>query len=614
MLTPTASQTTVKLQGAIAPNPLITSPQTSIREAMTKMYRVHRTLMQNPITPCPDATASVTQERFYQEARASCVLVVEAGTIMGILTEADVVRWCATTNSSTKRLNDLPIAMVMDTSVVVLAAAELTDTTVAQRILAQMAKRPIPVVGDHGEILGLMTRDTLRTCQDARFRETVTATNGQTPSQQNQENPYQKKACEEQDSQKYPKQGTLERFFLLTPDLACITTLDGRLDRCNQAWETQLGYSLDDLSGQRFTQYVHPDDRALTLDILTTLNQAEALRTFVNRYRCRDGSYRDMEWQARSYNNWIYLMARDLTEQRQAEQHLRQQNAHLANLQQTTADLAASNRELEAFSYSVSHDLRSPLRVIDGFSHALLTDYGHQLDDIAQDYCHRIRRNVHRMGSLIDALLHLARISRTDMRFQPLNLSQLVLDHIKELQAAEPERQVKAIVAPDVMVYADPILMGIAISNLVHNAWKFTSHHPTARIEFGVEQAAENPIYFISDDGAGFDMAYADMLFGAFQRLHHTHEFPGTGIGLATVQRAIHRHGGTLWAEGAVEQGAIIYFTLPQRLADIEPESIEPGSIEPESTEPESNAGSETSFRPAPSVGTEPRRTRRGEA
>lgn len=604
MLTPTASQTTIKLQGAIAPNPLITSPQTPIREAMTTMYRVHRTLMQNPITLCPDATASVTQEWLYQEARASCVLVVEAGTIMGILTAHDVVRWCATTNSSTQSLNDLPIALVMDTSVVVLAAAELTDTTVAQRILAQLAKRPVPVVGDRGEILGLITRDTLLACQDARFLETVTATNGKTPSRHNQTNPDQKQDCEEEDSQEQRKQETLERFFLLTPDLACITALDGRLDRYNQAWETQLGYSIDDLQGQYFTQYVHPGDIRFTVDILTTLNQSEALRTFINRYRCRDGSYRDMEWQARSYNNWIYLMARDLTEQRQAEQYLRQQGAHLVNLQQMTTDLAASNRELEAFSYSVSHDLRSPLRVIDGFSHALLTDYGHQLDDIAQDYCHRIRRNVHRMSSLIDALLHLARISRTDMRFQPLNLSHLVLEHIEELQAAEPERQVEAIVAPGVVVYADPSLMRVAVSNLVQNAWKFTSHHPTACIEFGVEQDAENPIYFISDDGAGFDMAYADMLFGAFQRLHHTHEFPGTGIGLATVQRAIHRHGGMLWAEGAVERGATIYFTLPQRPADIDPES----------TGSESNASSETRIRPAPSVGSESSRTRRGEA
>ncbi|MEO1209692.1 MAG: ATP-binding protein [Cyanobacteria bacterium J06638_20] len=554
MLTPTASQTTVNLQGAIAPNPLITSPQTPIREAMTTMYRVHHKLMQNPITLCQDATSSITQERSYQEARASCVLVVEAGTIMGILTEHDVVRWCATSNGSTQNLNDLPIAMVMDTSVVVLAAAELTNTTVAQRILEQIAKRPVPVVGDRGEILGLITRDTLRAHQDTRSLEAAVAKNNRPSSQYSQEDQNQ-----EQNSQR-----SLERFFLLTSDLACITSLNGRLDRCNQVWETQLGYSIDDLQGQHFAQYVHPDDRALTVAILTTLIHGKTLRTFVNRYCYSNGSYHDMEWQARCYENRIYLTARDITKQRQVEQHLRQQDVHLANLQQTTADLATSNRELEAFSYSVSHDLRSPLRVIDGFSHALLTDYGHQLDDIAQDYCHRIRRNVHRMGSLIDALLHLARISRTDMRCHPLNLSHLVLEQIEELQAAEPERQVEAMVAPGVVVHADLNLMRAAISNLVQNAWKFTSHHPTACIAFGVKQAADNPIYFISDDGAGFDMAYANMLFGAFQRLHHTHEFPGTGIGLATVQRAIHRHGGRLWAEGAVERGATIYFTLPQ--------------------------------------------------
>jgi PAS domain S-box-containing protein len=541
------------------------------------LYRVHRALTQNPITLHQDAPSSIIQERFYQEARASCILVVKAGKIIGILTEHDVIRWCATAkNGSPQSLNDLPIARVMDTSVVVLEATELTDTKVAQQLLAQTATRPVPVVGDRGKILGLITRDTLRACQDAEALEPIAVTNGKTPSQQRQE---------------HDNQITLEHFFLLTPDLACITTLDSRLNRCNQVWETQLGYSLDDLLGQQFTQYVHPDDRASTVGRLTTLSQTEALSTFANRYRCRDGSYRDMEWQARFHNNQIYLMARDITEQRRVEQHLRQQDVYLGNLQQTTANLAASNRELEAFSYSVSHDLRSPLRVIDGFSHALLIDYGDQLDDIAQDYCHRIQRNIHRMGRLIDALLHLARLSRTDMQYQPLNLSQLVLEHIEELQETEPERQVEAIVAPGVMVYADPILIGIAVRNLVHNAWKFTSHHPTARIEFGVKQPAETPIYFISDDGAGFDMAYADMLFGAFQRLHHTHEFPGTGIGLATVQRAIHRHGGTLWAEGAVERGATISFTLPQKPADIDPESIRSAS----STRSASNAEPEPS-------------------
>lgn len=242
----------------------------------------------------------------------------------------------------------------------------------------------------------------------------------------------------------------------------------------------------------------------------------------------------------------------DITEQKEAE----------AKLRRTTAQLAASNRELEAFAYSVSHDLRSPLRAIDGFSQALLEDYGDLFDAEGQDYFERIRHNIRRMGNLIDDLLGLSRVSRFEMRIRSVNLSQLVAQQITDLQVADPDRQVEVVIAPDVIVAADATLMQVVIGNLVQNAWKFTSHHTTARIEFGVQQQADQPVYFVRDDGAGFDMAYANMLFGVFQRLHNTDEFPGTGIGLATVQRAIHRHGGQVWAEAAVEAGATIYFTL----------------------------------------------------
>jgi len=243
----------------------------------------------------------------------------------------------------------------------------------------------------------------------------------------------------------------------------------------------------------------------------------------------------------------------DITNRKQAE----------AQLLQTTAQLQASNRELEAFAYSVSHDLRSPLRAIDGFSKALLEDYGDQFDEEGKDYFDRIRRNVSRMGTLIDDLLRLSRVSRSEMEYSMVNLSALVREQVNDLQAVEPERQVTTVIAPDVMVLADLTLMRVVISNLIQNAWKFTSHHATARIEFGIVQLEGQPVYFLRDDGAGFDMAYVKMLFGVFQRLHNTHEFPGTGIGLATVQRVIHRHGGEIWAEGAVEQGATIYFTIP---------------------------------------------------
>ncbi len=242
----------------------------------------------------------------------------------------------------------------------------------------------------------------------------------------------------------------------------------------------------------------------------------------------------------------------DITDRKQSE----------AKLLQTQAQLETSNQELEAFAYSVSHDLRSPLRAIDGFSKALLEDYGDQFDDEGKNYFERIRHNIQRMGMLIDDLLRLSRVSRSEMRYSAVNLSVLVQEQIKELQASEPERQVEFIVAPEAIVSADLTLMRVVISNLLENAWKFTSHHATAQIEFGIIKQDEQSIYFVRDDGAGFDMAYSAMLFGVFQRLHNTNEFPGTGIGLATVQRAMYRHSGQIWAEAAVEQGATIYFRI----------------------------------------------------
>ena len=243
----------------------------------------------------------------------------------------------------------------------------------------------------------------------------------------------------------------------------------------------------------------------------------------------------------------------DITAQKQAEEKTRRYSAQLE----------VSNRELEAFAYSVSHDLRAPLRVIDGFSRALLEDYGNTFTKEAQDYLNRIRKSVTRMDDLIDALLSLSQVSRATIHYTRVNLSVIAHEVIAELQSPEPEHQIEWVIVPDAIVWGDTTLMRIALMNLLQNASKFTSHHATARIEFGILQFDSYPTYFVRDDGAGFDMDYAQELFGVFQRLHGSHEFPGTGIGLATVQRVIHRHGGHIWAEGAVEQGATFYFSLP---------------------------------------------------
>jgi signal transduction histidine kinase len=228
------------------------------------------------------------------------------------------------------------------------------------------------------------------------------------------------------------------------------------------------------------------------------------------------------------------------------------------------AQLEASNRELEAFSYSVSHDLRAPLRGIDGFSQALLEDYADQLDTQGRDYLQRVRAATQRLEQIIDDMLILSRVTRIEMRRVMVDLSTMAQEIAVELQASQPERRVSFVIAPGLAVKADPNLMRLALENLLDNAWKFTSKHPAARIEVGVTNHEGGETYYVRDDGAGFDMAYAGKLFGAFQRLHPMVDFGGTGIGLATVQRIIRRHGGRVWAEGSVEQGATFYFTLPR--------------------------------------------------
>ncbi|MGA8232622.1 MAG: ATP-binding protein [Candidatus Acidiferrales bacterium] len=227
-----------------------------------------------------------------------------------------------------------------------------------------------------------------------------------------------------------------------------------------------------------------------------------------------------------------------------------------------TAELAAANKELEAFSYSVSHDLRAPLRSIDGFSLALIEDYGTKLDQDGKDYLRRVRGASQRMSQLIDDMLNLARVTRRSMQRETVDLSALAKSIADDLSKEEPNRQVEFSIAEGLTADADSGLMKIAMQNLIGNAWKYTSAHDYARIEFGRTNQNGSSAYFVKDDGAGFDSRYVERLFGAFQRLHAATEFPGTGIGLATVQRIIHRHGGQVWAEGAVERGATFYFTL----------------------------------------------------
>jgi signal transduction histidine kinase len=231
-----------------------------------------------------------------------------------------------------------------------------------------------------------------------------------------------------------------------------------------------------------------------------------------------------------------------------------------SRLQVSNRDLVVLNKELESFSYSVSHDLRSPLRSMDGFSLALLEDYGDRLDDDARDSLQRIRAASQRMGRLIDELLGLARVTRAELRIQDIDLGAMAEEIASTLARAEPERQVRWEIQKSILVRGDRALIAIALQNLLANAWKFTSKVEVAVIRVGTRDEGGEQVCFVSDNGAGFDMAYASRLFGAFQRLHHESDFPGTGVGLATVQRVMHRHGWSLGAHASLGHGATFYF------------------------------------------------------
>jgi light-regulated signal transduction histidine kinase (bacteriophytochrome) len=231
-------------------------------------------------------------------------------------------------------------------------------------------------------------------------------------------------------------------------------------------------------------------------------------------------------------------------------------------LKQRTADMEAANKELAAFSYSVSHDLRAPLRTIDGFSEALVEDYRDKLDDRGLDYLNRVRGAAERMDLLIKTLVELAQISRGELRRERVELSHIAESIATELKAADPGRNVRFSIQPGLTVEGDPRLLKVALEHLLGNSWKFTSKHPAATIELGSEQRDGHRLFFVRDDGAGFDPAFADKMFAPFQRFHSASEFEGTGIGLAMVQRIIHRHGGKVWAVAAVEAGTTIYISM----------------------------------------------------
>ncbi len=334
-------------------------------------------------------------------------------------------------------------------------------------------------------------------------------------------------------------------------------------------WQSFTGQSLAEYQGYGWTAAVHPDDAQPTVEAWHEAVRNKEMFVFEHHVRRHDGVWRLFSIRALpvlnedgSIREWVGVH-RDITERRAYLDEIQRLNGELEErVRQRTAEYEAANRELEAFSYSVSHDLRAPLRTIDGFSLALQEDAGPALSEECRSHIVRIRQGVQRMGGLIDALLQLSRVTRADLQREDVDMSRMAEELSEHLLRLYPGRRIELRIEPGLHAYADNRLMQVTLENFLDNALKFTSKRARAVIEFGARETERGREFFVRDNGAGFDMQYAHKLFNAFQRLHGDKDFPGSGIGLATAARVVRRHGGSLRAQGQLDGGAMFSFTL----------------------------------------------------
>lgn len=361
-------------------------------------------------------------------------------------------------------------------------------------------------------------------------------------------------------------------MFENAPEGVWIIGADERTLEVNQHLCDLLGYPREAMLGKKPTDFADADNRRI-FEAQKARRTTTAKRMYEVALRHSDGRSIPVHFSAISLFGEdgaltaVLAFVSDITERKAHEEERQRLHAELEQrVVERTRALQDANRELEAFSYSVSHDLRAPLRAINGFSHALQEEYGQLLDDNGKHYLARVRAGSERMGELIDNLIELSQLSRREMDIAPVDLSAIAGEVAAELQAGEPLRQVAWIIPKELKTSGDAVLLRVALMNLLGNAWKYTARRNQARIEFGLDESRGRRVFFVRDNGAGFDMAHAGKLFGAFQRLHSPADYPGNGIGLATVARIVHRHGGEVWAEGTPGEGATFHFTISEEI------------------------------------------------
>ncbi|MEN8763417.1 MAG: PAS domain S-box protein, partial [Thiogranum sp.] len=351
--------------------------------------------------------------------------------------------------------------------------------------------------------------------------------------------------------------------------------LDDRVIRANHAFFSMIGKPASQVIGHDISAIMYPDGEAVPCHVCAARRERKDVDIVLEEDHPDNPVGRPIEVTLRVIRDayrkpvGILMGIRDLSRQRQIEAELRQHRDHLEELvQQRTSALESVNRELESFSYSVSHDLRAPLRSIDGFSHALLEDYNAVLDETGLGYLHRVRKASQRMGQLIDDLLQLSRVGRDAMECRQIDLSKLAGSVVRLLREGDSEREMDVYIQDDMKTFGDPRLLRLLLENLLGNAWKFSSPRTVGEISFGVTNQDGRQEFYVRDNGIGFDMKYADKLFGPFQRLHSDTDFAGTGIGLATVYRIVKRHEGDIRAASEPDQGATFYFSFGLRAGE----------------------------------------------